>query len=265
MNSFSPASLVPSARIALLIDGENLGPSHACAVLTEARTFGDPVIRRVYGKSEHIAGWDQEGFRLVPARPGKNAADLLLTVEAMTLALKEGINTLVIATSDGDFVYLATQLRELSCTVIGIGQSKAPRSFRTACHHFLTLSPPPSPAPVALPEKAAKPKYPATQIIPIIRKILPDSTLPAGWAHLAWLKTKIMEHDPQFNPVDYGHESLESLVKGVKFFDCEGAAETCRIRDPHRHAAIDAPAPPAPPRSFAEGSLEKSSEKTFRP
>jgi hypothetical protein len=240
MTAFSPTSLLSTPRIALLIDGENLSPTCASSILIEARKFGDPAIRRVYGKSEHIAGWDQEGFRLVPTRPGKNAADLLLTVEAMSLALKDGVTTLVIATSDGDFVYLATHLRELSCTVIGIGHSKAPNSFRASCHRFVTLQPPQVALPVEQPAKTVKPKQPANKIIPIIRAILPDSTVPDNWAYFPWLQRKLLERDPDFDPKDYGHDNLESLVLAVKFFDVEGPDEKRRIRDPHRKSVLPA-------------------------
>lgn len=234
MNDHSFPTPLSTSRLALLVDGENMSSTHAANVLTIARKFGDPAIRRVYGKIEHIAGWDQEGFRLVPTRPGKNAADLLLTVEAMTLALKDGVDTLVIATSDGDFVYLATQLRELSCTVIGIGLAKAPNAFRTCCSRFVPLSEPAATTTIPLPPIAtkARPTLSPTKIIPIIRGLLPSSTLCDGWAYLAWVEHKLREKIPGFDPADYGHNSLERLIIGVNFFELDRSKPQLRLRDP---------------------------------
>ncbi|MDO8881821.1 NYN domain-containing protein, partial [Pseudotabrizicola sp.] len=136
--------------VAVLVDGENLSFTHAQAILTNARRYGDPMIRRVYGKPEAIAAWADHGFRLITTRPGKNAADLLLSVEAMTLALKDNIKTLIVASSDSDFSYLANQLRECGHRLIGMGEGKTPGAFRAACTEFTHLDvaqpqPPPPP------------------------------------------------------------------------------------------------------------------------
>ena len=126
--------------LAILVDGENMSLAFAKTLLKEAEAFGVPTVRRVYGKAEHIAGWENEGFRLVPTRPGKNSADLLLCVEAMSLALRESFQTLLIASSDRDFSYLAEHLRELGHQVVGIGEVKAPLAFRKTCSAFVEVA-----------------------------------------------------------------------------------------------------------------------------
>jgi hypothetical protein len=148
----SPARRPP---LALLVDGENLPRDMAKRVLETASNHGTPQVRRVYGNLNAISGWEDHGFRLCPTRPGKNAADMLLCVEAMMLALRDGFDTIAIASSDRDFSYLAEQLRELGKQVIGLGTSKAPASFRWACTQFVTVAlPAPAPAaPVSKPPK----------------------------------------------------------------------------------------------------------------
>lgn len=141
--------------VAVLIDGENLSHTHAETVLTNARRYGDPIIRRAYGKADAIAPWADHGFRMVATRPAKNAADLLLAVEAMSLALKDQLKTLIIASSDGDFSHLASHLREQGHRLIGMGENKAPAAFRNACSEFTILQsarakPPPTVPPAAL-------------------------------------------------------------------------------------------------------------------
>lgn len=157
----SPA---PRPAIAVLVDGENLSKDLAPEVLKAARALGDPQVRRVYGNLNAVAGWEEHGFRLCPTRPGKNAADMLLCVEALVLALRDGQATLMIASSDRDFSYLAEQLRELGKQVIGVGEAKAPQAFRAACTRFLDIK---GIAPKSVVVAAAKPA--GTSILELVK------------------------------------------------------------------------------------------------
>jgi hypothetical protein len=139
----SPA---PATALALLVDGENLSRDLAPRVLEASRHLGPPPVRRVYGNLAAISGWEDHGFRLCPTRPGKNAADLLLCIEAMALAFRDGFQTLAIASCDRDFSYLAEHLREAGKRVVGIGTAAAAASFRSACTQFVMLDPVPTPA-----------------------------------------------------------------------------------------------------------------------
>lgn len=140
----------PVASGALLIDGDNLPVTLAPAILAGCGVV--PSIRRVYADLTRVTGWaDRPDLRALHAGPGKNAADLLLTIEAMDLALTGGVTRFCIASSDGDFSHLAHRLREAGHSVIGLGQAKAPPRFRAACSRFVVLtdaaqpSPPPAP------------------------------------------------------------------------------------------------------------------------
>lgn len=110
-------------RVALLVDGENLGATRAAAMLDLARKRGEVWIARAYGKLADLQakGWGQAaGFRLVAATGTKNAADLLLSVDAMELALEGQVDALVIATSDTDYAHVAIKLRERGFPVFGL-------------------------------------------------------------------------------------------------------------------------------------------------
>ena len=125
--------------VALLVDGENFQTGHVTKLLEATVAFGPVTIRRVFGKSEQIRHWDDQGFRLCPTRPGKNSAVMLLCVQAMRLALRDGFKTIVVASSDRDFTYLAEELRELGVTVIGVGGPTAAQSFRNTCARFVVV------------------------------------------------------------------------------------------------------------------------------
>lgn len=127
-------------RVALLVDGENMSVALAGSVIMRSQKFGALTIRRVYGNAAKMPGWDAApGFRLVHAGIGKNATDVLLAVEAMVIMLQGQADVLVIATSDGDFRHVACALRESGRVVIGMGEGKAPESFRKACNQFIQV------------------------------------------------------------------------------------------------------------------------------
>lgn len=221
MNSPNATSVRPAA---VLVDGENVSVTYAQTVRRELDGLAESAIRRVYGKAEHIAAWDAEGFRLVPTRPGKNAADLLLCIEAMALYC-EGVREFTLVTSDGDFVYLATQLREMGCDVTGLGEDKAPKAFRAACTTFKTLK---------AAATASQAKWPPTKIIPQIREILEYTNRPEGWGDLSWVGYHLHKRDPDFDSRNYGSATLEALVEAVKYFEIDSHDTGLRLRDPNR-------------------------------
>lgn len=221
-------------RSAVLVDGENVSVTFAPTILKELGGQSRAAIRRVYGKAEHIAAWDAEGFRLVSTRPGKNAADLLLCIEAMALA-SDGVRNFTLVTSDGDFVYLAHQLHEMGCRVTGMGEDKAPKAFRSACTTFVTLKPA---------TNLSQAKWPPTKIIPQIRDILDYTNRPEGWGDLSWIGSHLHKRDPDFDSRNYGSPTLEALVEAVKYFEIARDESGLRLRDPNRREpqAITPPA-----------------------
>lgn len=145
MNASSARSTVDLSPIALLIDADNISANHYGDILRRAEALGDVPIRRAYLDTQHLTGWvDMPGLRLMLTPTGKNSADLLLTVEAMELALHGKVERFVLASSDGDFSHLALRLREYGLEVTGIGEAKTPQKFREACTAFHELQRPKS-------------------------------------------------------------------------------------------------------------------------
>lgn len=128
-------------RVAVLVDGDNISAMLAPAITEIAAGAGQLDAMRVYADARRSKGWHEAtGYRLIHAGEGKNASDLLLVIDAMELALRNDFQSFVIASSDGDFVHLAHRLREMGRRVIGIGERKAPPSFRHACNSFTEVS-----------------------------------------------------------------------------------------------------------------------------
>jgi len=128
------------SRVSVFVDGENISAGHAPGILAAARALGVVDLVRVYGDAGLLKVWeDVPEFRLIHSGTGKNAADLLLCVDAMERALSGTCDVVVIASSDGDFRHLAERLRERGVTVVGMGQEPAGMRFKASCSRFVVL------------------------------------------------------------------------------------------------------------------------------
>lgn len=128
-------------RVAIFIDGDNVSPAHADRIAALGQEAGDIGLCRVYTDASRPGGWHaSHATRLIHAGTGKNAADLLLAIDAMDHCQPGAYDLTLIASSDGDFFHLATRLRERGLRVIGVGEPKAPKAFREACSRFVILN-----------------------------------------------------------------------------------------------------------------------------
>ncbi|MCW1919145.1 NYN domain-containing protein [Rhodobacter sp. KR11] len=151
--------------VALLIDADNVPAARYPEILAQAKARGEVVIRRAFLDATRCAEWSQvPGLRLAHAGSAKNAADLLMTVEAMELALHGKVEHFVLASSDGDFSHLALRLREYGLEVHGIGETRAPARFREACTGFHELAAV-KPVVAQVPPKMEKPAKPPAPIV----------------------------------------------------------------------------------------------------
>lgn len=126
--------------VAVLVDGDNISGKYAKDILTAAGKHGEPSVVRVYRDAQSLSDWHNAyGYRMIHAGTGKNAADILLALDAMELLLVREMRCFVIASSDGDFTHIATRLRENGAKVIGLGEEKAPDAFRACCSSFVEL------------------------------------------------------------------------------------------------------------------------------
>ena len=165
------------ARVAVLVDGENVSQAHAGRILTRALAVGTPTVLRVYGNAAILPGWDTAPrFRLIHAGAGKNATDILLAVEAMALAYTATVERFCIVSSDRDYTHLVDHLRERGHHVVGMGEAKAPERYRKAFSAWVGLDPAGMPASppdsVPKPVAVAAPKCAAldTQVAELLRQ-----------------------------------------------------------------------------------------------
>lgn len=135
-------------RIALLIDADNTQLSKLEDVIQEISTHGRIVVKRAYGnwKKDTLKNWENEIMRLA-IRPqqqfdytsGKNATDMALVIDTISLLHKDLYDGFVIVASDSDYTPLAITLHESGVYVIGVGEKKTPEAFRNSCDEFIFL------------------------------------------------------------------------------------------------------------------------------
>ena len=137
------------ANIALLIDADNASPDHLDEVLLVLGELGTINIRRAYGNwaKPALKGWGSlTGLHsIVPMQQfdivkGKSATDMRMTIDAMDLLYRGGIDGFGIMSSDSDFLPLAQRIREDGLPVYGFGGAKTPLGFRQACTRFFDVA-----------------------------------------------------------------------------------------------------------------------------
>src|SRR6478672_5951423 len=138
----------PQLRIALLIDADNVTRGNVEQVIVALRKLGDATIKRAYGNwfDARLKRWEPV-LRAEVIRPiqqfnytkGKNATDMALVIDAITLLHSDRPDAFAIVSSDADFTPLVTHLRERGLAVYGYGRADTPQPFRSACSAFEVL------------------------------------------------------------------------------------------------------------------------------
>jgi hypothetical protein len=127
-------------RVAIFVDGENIGSGHAESILRMAEKCGEVVLARVYGDVPHLNGWREElRFAVVHSGTGRNATDILMSLDALEMAMEGRFETCMVASSDGGFRHLAVRLRERGICVVGVGEEKTPPAHRAQCSEFFRI------------------------------------------------------------------------------------------------------------------------------
>ncbi|MBJ7516308.1 MAG: NYN domain-containing protein, partial [Stenotrophomonas sp.] len=140
----SGSSTTSTARVAILVDCDNVSPEIAEFALQKTAGLGRLVIRRGYGMHPTLGGkWQEMLVReaFTPClqyayAPRKNTTDIALALDAMEILLDGRADAFCLVTSDSDFAYLCRKLRERGAAVYIVGDTKSPPALRKACDQF---------------------------------------------------------------------------------------------------------------------------------
>lgn len=135
-------------KYALLIDAENADIKYLSNILNELKTYGNVTYKRMYGDftSGSMREWNQRAleYAIVPIQQPhyskyKNAADIMLVIDAMDILYNKSVDGFCIVSNDSDYTRLVNRLCEAGYEVIGMGSSNASKTLKAACTEFKNL------------------------------------------------------------------------------------------------------------------------------
>ena len=131
-----------------MIDADNVSPKYIKYILDEVSDMGVATYKRIYGDwtdpekrgwKNVLLDWSVNPIQQYSYTTGKNATDSAMIIDAMDILYSGTVDGFCLVSSDSDFTKLAQRLREAGMFVMGIGERKTPKPFRSACDTFKLL------------------------------------------------------------------------------------------------------------------------------
>ena len=219
-------------RFAVLIDADNTSPQIAGGLFEEVAKFGEASVRRIYGdfSGPQLKSWSDilqkyaiDPYQQFAYTKGKNASDIALVIDAMDLLHSGRFDGFCLVSSDSDFTWLASRLREQGADVYGFGAQKTPESFRQACRRFIYTENLLPEAPASGNNAAAKSKSlePQSAAIPVLKRAMAQIESEDGWVRLDMVGSQLTNLVSDFDARTYGFRKLSDLVRNTGAFDME--------------------------------------------
>jgi hypothetical protein len=249
------------ARIALLIDADNIDPKFYQEIMDDLGERGLVTVRRAYGNPRT---WNKKTLHnatlkhaltpvlVIPPISTKDAADMRLAMDAVDLLHAGGLDGVAIASSDSDFALLAMRIAESGLAVYGFGEKKTPEPFRAACTSFTELAQPaarkaapatrasqpkanaatatarPAAAPARRRDETKEPAraYPADEVLEAFDESVRDD----GWARVGSVRTALGRRIGGFDQRNYGSAKFVSFLKQDDRFEFNEKRDAVRLR-----------------------------------
>ncbi|NLL75836.1 MAG: NYN domain-containing protein [Clostridiales bacterium] len=257
-------------KLAVLIDADNISDKYVKIILDETAKNGVATYKRIYGDwtNTRLVSWknvlldnsitpiQQYGYTT-----GKNATDSAMIIDAMDILYSGTVGGFCIVSSDSDFTRLAMRLRESGMYVIGMGESKTPKPFISACNQFkyldILLSKEQEEESASKKEETATVKAaskvtyskkmvkgnsnkkekeelkPQTDLLMIKRAIISlveECSDDDEWIHSSELRNQLGKRFPDFDVRNFGHSKFSSFVNSLNILDCEQEKNIVRFR-----------------------------------
>ena len=229
----------PDARLAVLIDSDNVAPDRVGVLLAEIATYGVAAVRRMYGDwtSDRLRKWKPaanehaiQPIQQFAYTTGKNATDSAMIIDAMDLRYTERFDGFCLVSSDSDFTRLASRLRESGVTVYGFGERKTPKAFVTACDRFVYLDvlgseDEEAEKPISRKRRTVKELRSDQQLVQLLHKGVDAASDDDGWSDLGRVGKNLRSLSPDFDPRNWGFAKLGDLVAAVGLFTVDRVVE----------------------------------------
>jgi uncharacterized protein (TIGR00288 family) len=242
-----------TARVAILIDCDNISPKLAASLLGETTKYGTLTIKRGYGdwSSARLAGWRAAlpAYAIQPVQhfayvAGKNSSDAVLTVDAMDILYSGSVDVFVVVSGDSDFTPLVRRVRESGRKVFGIGPRNTHVSYVNTFDRFTftevlggdtgVVDPKEAKDSLELAavdmsvetERAARggsgveaDAVPLPDLREVVTGAINASQKDDGWAVLATVGWYIVNNIPSFDSRNYGFPKLGALIRSLGYVE----------------------------------------------
>lgn len=225
----------PDKKLAVLIDADNVSPKYIQFIFEEAVNHGTPTYKRIYGDftRPQLAPWKEQllQYSVTPIQQynyttGKNSTDSALIIDAMDILYSGNVDGFCLISSDSDFTRLAARLRESGMYVVGMGETKTPKPFVSACERFIYLESLVHHAAPAYELDVANENLPVSpldkkKLVQQIKMIVTEQSDESGWAFLGKVGGILNKRLPDFDTRNYGFENLSPFIESLGSFDID--------------------------------------------
>ncbi len=222
-------------RYAVLIDADNISDKYIKFILDEISNDGVATYKRIYGDWTRTtsASWKSVLLEhsITPIQQysytfGKNATDSAMIIDAMDILYSGNVEGFCLVSSDSDFTRLASRLRESGMDVVGMGESKTPKAFISACNKFKYLDL------LAMADQQAQ-EQPKTAkaveeeevmtnfdtIKKAIITIVQENSDEDEWIFIGDIGNKLQKRYPDFDVRNFGFNKFTPFIKSLDLFE----------------------------------------------
>ncbi len=207
--------------------------------------YGTVTYRRMYGDwtdQSKQKTWKsialENSFNLIQQfsyTQGKNSSDSALIIDAMDILYSHSVDGFCLVSSDSDFTKLAQRLRESGMYVIGMGENKTPKPFRTACDMFKILE-------VIAQESESSEKSAGNKdeikditsmkdILETIRKLIIENANNSRITDIGEVGNILQKTYSDFDVRNYGYSKLLTFLQSLGDFNIEKIHNGYKIAD----------------------------------
>jgi len=224
-------------QIAILIDADNVEHKHIDNIMTKVTSYGNPIIRRIYGDwgNSQLKNWrvvlKELAFIEVQVTPNskfKNATDISLVIEAMDILTERNVDVFCIVSSDSDYTKLSLRLKESNKMVIGFGdKNKSNKAFVNSCDEYIyydTLSTKYKNDGEKVETKKLNRRElrMETKLLNTIRAVIEELSIDnEGKLNLGEVKKRIVSIIPDFDTVNYGYKKFSDLIETFEYWEID--------------------------------------------
>lgn len=245
-------------RIALLIDAENTSVKYLDSIFMELKNYGMVTYKRMYGDftSKTLTEWNHKAltYAVDPIQQprystAKNAADIMLVIDAMDIMYTKNADMFCIVSSDSDFTRLVNRICEEGIEVIGMGKSDASKTLKAACTIFKNLDIIGASEDEAggngsrgnnnthknneLEASVEKNITPLREIKKSMMEIVRENENQGDRTGLGGLKSSIQRLYKDFDERNYGYSSMSKLVQALRDFELTQERSTVYVSLKH--------------------------------